>query len=260
MHVAWIGMGQIGRPMALRVLAGGHTLGGYARRPEAFDDVRAAGGVVTPVLADAVAGGDLVCVNLFSEEQLAAVLSDQGGLAAIRPGAVLVIHSTVSPEVVRALAAQRPDIEVLDAAFSGTDADAAARHIALMVGGSETALERARPVFECYADFIAHVGPTGAGMALKLVNNLLFAAHAALARDGLAVLDAHEIARADAVRVLRRSSGGSYATQLFEGTATPEEVMARIGPYLRKDVAVARAALGTRATAQLLAATEQFVE
>lgn len=259
MRVTWIGMGQIGRPMALRVLASGHALAGYARRTAAFDDIRAAGGTVTAVLSQAVQDAELVCVNLFSEDQLRTVLIDEGGLAGIEPGTVLVVHSTVSPEAIREIAELRPDLAVLDAAFSGTAEDAAARRIALMVGGPENALDRARPVLECYADFIAHVGPTGSGMAMKLVNNLLFAAQAALARDALAALEQQGIGRLDAVKVLWRSSGGSYATRLFGGAASPAEMMERIGPYVCKDVAVARSALANSALGSLLAATAEFV-
>lgn len=242
MKVAWIGMGRIGKQMALRVLAGGHALVGHARDPSRHGEIAAAGGVLKESAAEAVAQAEIVCVNVYDEEQLRNVMFDHGALAAMASRARLVIHSTVGPTLIRQLARSRDDIAVVDAAFSGTDRDAANGTIALMAGGEAGALEGCRPVLETYANFIRLLGPVGSGMTAKLVNNALFGAQMLLAHDALRVLTGSGIDKDLAVETLSRSSGGSFAMGLFGPGVDPDERMAGIGPYMTKDVAAARAA------------------
>jgi 3-hydroxyisobutyrate dehydrogenase-like beta-hydroxyacid dehydrogenase len=242
MKVAWIGLGRIGKPMALRVLQAGHSLVGHARTPGKLHEMEDAGARLTTSLIQAVAEAEIVCVNVYSEEQLRAVMFECRALTAIKPDAVLVIHSTVGPAIIAELAAARRDIRLLDAAFSGTDKNAAAGTIALMVGGHAEALDEARPVLSSYADFISHLGPAGAGMAMKLVNNSLFAAQMLLADDALRILMGHGIDKDIAVETLARSSGGSFAVQQFGPGIDPRQRMEGVWPYMQKDIAVARAA------------------
>lgn len=242
MRVAWIGMGRIGKQMALRVIQGGHDLIGHARTPEKHDDIGQAGARLTRSVAEAVADAEIVCVNVYSEAQLHEVLFDGGGLAAMQAGAILAVHSTVGPAFVEHIVAARPEIRVLDAAFSGTDANAAAGTIALMIGGAVATLEQARPVLGTYADHIAHLGPNGAGMSLKLLNNSLFGAHMIMARDAMRVIQASGLNKDIAVATLARSSGGSFAINLFSDGADPTQRMASVWPYMEKDIAVSRAA------------------
>lgn len=242
MKVAWIGLGRIGKPMALRVLAAGHTLTGHARTPEKHRDLEQAGARLATSPVEVVTGAQVVCVNVYNEPQLREVLIDSGALVALDPGTVVAIHSTVGPALIAELGAGRNDIAILDAAFSGRDTDAAAGTIALMVGGTDAALERARPVLGTYADFIAHVGPAGAGMTMKLVNNALFGAQMQLAHDALRILLGAGIEKDIAVATLARSSGGSFALERFGGAGSPEAVMEGIRPYMEKDVAQARIA------------------
>lgn len=240
MRVAWIGMGRIGKQMALRVAAAGHDIVGHARTPGKHADLVAAGGRVTVSLAEAVGGAELVCVNVYDEEQLRDALLAGGGLAAMASGAALAIHSTVGPALIHEIAGTRHDIRLLDAPFSGTDANAAAGTIALMVGGDAADLAAVRPVLASYADHIDHMGPTGAGAMTKLVNNALFGAQMLLARDALRVLAASGIDEAVAVRTLRHASAGSFALGQFGNGIDAERRMAGIWPYIEKDVGVAR--------------------
>lgn len=242
MRVGWIGLGQIGLPMALRVLAGSHALRAHSRRFHDHQAVLDAGGELTGSPSEAVAGAEVVGINLFSEAQLREVLLDSGVMAALEPGAVLVVHSTVSPESIQALAAARPDVAVIDAGFSGTAADTAAGKLALMVGGEAGALEAARPVLSTYADHIAHVGPLGAGMTLKLVNNMLFAAQVRLALDAVEAAAQAGIDRVTAAETLARSSGGSFAMGVVQRSGASEAGAAPLRRYLDKDVDVAREA------------------
>ena len=242
MKVAWIGMGRIGKQMALRVLAAGHDLTGHARTPEKHGDLAAAGVRLTSSLADAVAGARVVCVNVYDEAQLRDAMIGGGALAAMQDGANLVIHSTVGPAIIHELAQLRTDIRVIDAPFSGTDKSAAEGTIALMVGGDARALGEAREVLESYANFIQHVGPRGAGTLMKLVNNALFGAQMLLAHDAIRILAEGGIDMECAVATLGRSSGSSFALQQFASGSSADQRLMDIWPYMQKDVAAAREA------------------
>lgn len=241
MRVGWIGLGQIGEPMAARVLAAGHQVAGFVRPGRDRSRLTAAGARLADNLADAVCGAEVVVVALFDDAQLRELLLQEGGLAALSPGAVLAVHTTGAPSVVEALASARPDVDVLDATFSGTAADAAAGRIRLFLGGADTAIARARPVLAAYCDPILPIGPVGAARRLKLINNLLFAAQVSLAAEALQALERMGVAKGSALPALRISSGGSFALEQFARGPT-EQVLAGLARYLDKDVDAAREA------------------
>lgn len=242
MRVAWIGLGRIGKQMALQIAATEHKLVGHARDAAKHADLSATGVALTGSLTEAVENADLVCVNVFDEPQLQDALIEGGALAAMRSGAVLVIHSTVGPALVREIAAIRSEIRVLDAPFSGKDSDAAAGRIALMVGGDATDLAEVSPVLGAYANYIQHMGPLGAGATTKLVNNALFGAQMLLAHDALRILLDDGIDQTTALAMLGRSSGASFALDQFEAGVDVLDRLRGIWPYIQKDVTVAREA------------------
>ncbi|MDB5715159.1 MAG: beta-hydroxyacid dehydrogenase, 3-hydroxyisobutyrate dehydrogenase [Sphingomonadales bacterium] len=242
MKVAWIGMGRVGTRMALRVLHAGYDLTGHARTVGKYAEIAAAGGRLEPSLAAVVSDAEIVCVNVYSEAQLRDAMFDGGALAAMRSGSILVVHSTIEPAILGELARSRTDIAVLDAPFSGTDEDADAGKITLMVGGDAAALAIAKPVLSTYADFIVHIGPPGTGIMLKLINNVLFGANILLASDALGILTSQGVDREVAIQAMARSSSGSFALDRLRGPNTPDEIVKAVWPYMAKDVAAARTA------------------
>ncbi|MET1756115.1 NAD(P)-binding domain-containing protein [Novosphingobium sp. RD2P27] len=258
MRVAWIGLGSMGAPMALSIVQAGHTLTGYARRPAEHDAIRAAGGTVIDDVSQAVRGAEVVCVNLFSAEQICEVLVERQGLAAMSAGAILVVHSTVSAAFVRELATMRPDIDVVDAGFSGGPQEAAEGRLTLLVGGTEEQVARVRPVFDAHSAYIAHVGPLGSGMTLKVINNLTFGAHVAIARDALRLVEEEGLDAGTAAEALLRGSAASFALTVLSRNGDAEASVARIRPYLDKDVAIARAGATGMELGTLDAATRDF--
>ena len=238
MHVGWIGLGRVGMQMALVTLAAGHEVTGHSRSFDRHAEVEAAGGKLCASATETVRDADIVCVNVFSEQQLRDAVIDSGALAAMPAGAVLAIHSTVPPSLIAELASLRPDIDVVDAGFSGIPADARAGTLILMVGGTADAVHRAEPVFSCYADTIFHLGPTGAGMTLKIVNNLLYAAHVSLGREAIGLAVQNGISVHDALAALRRGSAESFALGVYQEGDDPDTVFDRSRPYLEKDVAI----------------------
>ena len=125
---------------------------------------------------------DVVCVCVFSDEQVRSIAMEGGLVDCVPEGGVLVIHTTGSPGTAQAIAGAGAarGVGVIDSPVSGGPHDIAAGHITLLVGGADADLDRARPVLSAYGDPILHVGPLGAGQAVKLVNNAVFAANIGL--------------------------------------------------------------------------------
>ena len=242
MKVGWIGLGQIGEPMARKVLGAGHALVGHSRGGRPREALTAAGGRVTGSLLETVEGADVVVAALFYDEQVRESVRDSGVLQALRPGVVLALHTTGSPALVEALAAEAPaGVQVLDATFSGVVANVERGDVRLFVGGEVEALARARPVLATYCDPIVHLGGVGAGRRLKLINNLLFAAQVALAAEGLRAVRQMGLPLEPSAQALGLASGGSFALGVFQGGEI-EAVVERLARYLDKDVDAAREA------------------
>lgn len=165
----------MGRPMASRLLAAGHTVTVWARRSGAVAPLVSAGAHAATSPDEVAAASDLVVTMVTDARAVEDVaLGERGVIHGARPGALVVDHSTIAPDaargIARALGAR--GIEMLDAPVSGGAAAAEAGALAVMVGGSETALERARPILSCYAAHIVHIGPSGAGQVAKACNQI----------------------------------------------------------------------------------------
>ena len=115
MNVGWIGLGQIGEPMALRVLAAGHVVTGHSRPGHDRSALVEAGARITSSLQEAVAGADVVIAALFDDAQMRQVFLEHGALAAMKPGAVLAVHTTGEPAALQELAEAAGPVQVVDA-------------------------------------------------------------------------------------------------------------------------------------------------
>lgn len=241
MKVGWIGLGGVGAQMALRVLGAGHELAAYARG-QGKDAVAEKGGRLVPDYVEVAGACDVLGVCVFSDAQLRECLIDTGALAALKPGAVVAIHTTGSPKLAKELGERAArGAFVLDACFSGGQAETAEGKLTLMVGGEASALEAARPILATYASTIFHVGALGAGQTVKLLNNLLFATNVRYAVGALEAAEAQGLDPQAAAKVIQASSGASMAMGLF-GNAPPQQFMKAIRHYMLKDVQAAEAA------------------
>jgi len=238
MRIGWVGLGSIGTGMVERALAAGHEVCVYARG-QGLEAAKAAGATAVRDYAAVAAQSELLGICVFNDAQLREVMFEGGALAALKPGAVVVSHTTGSPDMVRELGAKAPaGVSVIDATFSGGPDDVAAGRLAIMVGGEAGAVERARPLISTYADRIHLVGPLGHGQTVKLLNNLLFAANLQNAAEILRVAEKQGLDTATCARILQDCSGASYASALFQ--RAPVEAMLRATwSYLVKDVATA---------------------
>ena len=159
--IGFIGLGTMGAPMVRNLLKCGHTVTVWARRREAMSPLLEAGATVFTAVTDTRAVEDVV-------------LGENGIASAIRPGSLVIDHSTIDPAGARRIASelQRQNVEMLDAPVSGGGAAAEAGTLAIMAGGSKSAFDRGRPLLSCYAKSIVHIGPSGAGQVAKACNQI----------------------------------------------------------------------------------------
>ena len=173
--IAFLGLGNMGGPMATNLVAGAHAVRGFDPVPSAVAAAEEHGAAVFGSAADAVRDADVVVTMLPSGEVVKRCYAEI--LPVARPGALFIDSSTISVDDARevhALAGSRGFAQ-LDAPVSGGVPGAIAGTLAFMVGGEESALERARPVLQPMAGKIIHCGAAGAGQAAKICNNMVLA-------------------------------------------------------------------------------------
>jgi 3-hydroxyisobutyrate dehydrogenase-like beta-hydroxyacid dehydrogenase len=230
----------MGAPMVRRLVESGHDVCVLGRDDEKRSAIAQFGAQPVETPDDVAAGADVVVVCVFADEQVRQVCLAGGLAAAMRPGAALVIHTTGSPRTAQALAAQYGHIDVIDAPVSGGPHNIAAGEVTLFVGGAESAVEKARPVLACYGDPILHVGALGAGQAVKLTNNTLFAAQVGLVREAVALGGRLGVDEPCLLEAITHGSGASRVSELIAGRGSVQDFVTNVGEFIGKDVAAAR--------------------
>jgi len=189
MKVAFIGLGNMGHPMAGHLAAQGHEVAVFNRTAsKAAAWAAEHAGRIGASPADAATGAEVVCVCVGGDDDVRQVVTGpHGALGALAPGAVLVDHTTTSAVLAREIgaAAAAAGVGFLDAPVSGGQAGAVDGRLSVMCGGADDDLERARPVLDAYARTVTHLGPVGSGQLTKMVNQVLCAAAIAGAAEAL---------------------------------------------------------------------------
>ena len=246
MKVAFLGLGAIGAPMARHLARPGISLAVWNRTRAVADRFAASvpDARVAAAPAEAATGAEVVVTCLPTSREVDSLLDGPDGLlAGLARGATLVDCTSGDPATSRRIAARLAErgIAFLDAPVSGGVVGAEKGALTVMVGGDAAVLERVRPVLACFGSNIVHCGATGAGDAVKAVNNALLAVHVWATGEGLATLAKAGIDPSVALSVINTSSGRSNASMnLF-----PERVLSRAFPrtfrlaLLDKDVAIA---------------------
>ena len=256
-----MGLGIMGTGMAGRVLATGFPLAVYNRHREKAEPFGRRGAFVASTPREAAARADVIISMLADDEASREVwLGENGALAGAAPGTVLVASSTLSVGWVCELAASARSLgcELLDAPVTGTKPHAARGELLFLVGGSAEALAIARPVLTVMSRDIVHVGATGSGALLKLVNNFLCGVQAASLAEATALIDAGGINRDKALSVLTNGAPGSpliktLAARVTTGDLAPNfllRLMAKDIRYARAEAARRGLSLGTGASAE----------
>jgi 2-hydroxy-3-oxopropionate reductase len=218
-NIAFIGLGIMGRPMALNLLRAGHRLFVHARRAESMAPLIEAGAVGCSNPAQAARQAEVVFTMVSDTPDVEQVIlgtgDDDGVLAGVAAGALVVDMSTISPSATRVLAARigEQGAEMLDAPVSGGEAGAVAGTLSIMVGGSTAAFARVRPLFEVLGKNIVHVGDNGAGQVAKGCNQVV------IAQTLLGVGEAFMLAKAsgvDPAKVREALLGGFANSKVLE--------------------------------------------
>jgi 2-hydroxy-3-oxopropionate reductase len=211
-RVGFLGLGGLGGPMARNLLKAAFEVTGHSRDKTDVDAFVAAGGNRAASVAEAVRCADVVITVLPDSSDVRAVVFGEGGvLANAREGVLLIECSTIHPEVARevAEAAAGKGIRMLEAPVSGGEQPAIEGTLSIIAGGEPETLDAARPVLHAIGDTIAHVGPVGAGQAVKAANRLIVAGTIELIAESLVLLEAQGADTAAAIDVLARGLAGS---------------------------------------------------
>ncbi|TDC70642.1 NAD(P)-dependent oxidoreductase [Actinomadura sp. GC306] len=221
--VGFIGLGQMGAPMAQHLLGRGLVV--HDTRPEAVAPLVKAGARAAQSIAEVAAACDLVSIMVRDDAQVAEVGAEV--VASARPGTVLAIHSTIRAKTAEDLAEKaRPyEIDVVDAPVSGGFMGASAGRLAVMVGGTDEAFERCREPFGDWADLVLHMGPVGAGTRTKLARNMLHFISFTAAAEAQRLAEAAGVSLRKLGRVVRHSdaiTGGAGSIMLRPTTAPLE--------------------------------------
>ena len=213
MKVGFIGLGVMGRPMALHLAQAGHALHVWARRPHSTAGLPAQVHATPAALGAAC---DVVFTMVTSSADVqAVVLGEEGLVQGLAADSIVVDCSTIAPDVARAIAAQLAGkgIHMLDAPVSGGVQGAEAATLAIMVGGEAAILARVQPLLEKLGQRIVHVGAAGAGQVAKACNQMIMVAAIE------AVAEAMHLARAagvDVGKVRTALAGGSAASRVLD--------------------------------------------
>jgi 3-hydroxyisobutyrate dehydrogenase-like beta-hydroxyacid dehydrogenase len=240
--IGFIGAGQMGESMVVRLLAAGHEVAVFARRDNVRDRLAKAGATVTDSIPDVAARSDILFGCLFSDAQLRDAASGPTGfIANAKPGSIFVSHTTGTLSTLKALAAESPSPPtILDAPISGSAEDILAGKLTVLIGGPAGAVERVTPVVRAYAENVIAAGGLGSALNIKLINNALFAANAQLAAVATEIGERLGVDPAALLAALAVCSGGSRAAAYIQTAGGVETFATLVAPFLRKDMAAAK--------------------
>ncbi len=221
MKIAFIGLGNMGGPMALNLLKAGHTLSAFDLSKEACARFEADGLPVAASAAATLDGAEVVISMLPASAHVDGLYLGSNGqpglLEKIAAGTLVIDSSTIAAATSRkvAEAAALRGIAVIDAPVSGGTGGAIAGTLTFMVGGSEADLERARPLLEKMGANIFHAGAVGAGQAAKICNNMLLGILMIGTSEAIALGVANGLDPKVLSEIMRRSSGGNWALEKY---------------------------------------------
>jgi len=265
--VTFVGLGKMGRPMALRLIGSGFDVTCHDRVAALQEPLIKARATGAKTLGEAVRGADAVITMLPDGKAVReAMLAEQGAARMMAKGSLLIDMSSSAPMGTRALGEelQRLGIGMIDAPVSGGVARAVDGTLAIMAGGEADQVERARPLFESMGSKVFHAGRLGSGHAIKALNNFVSAAGLAAACEAVLVAEAFGIDPDALVDVLNASTGRNNSTEVklkphvLSGSFASGFAMALMSKDLRtaadlaKDLSAAKASLPGLSTLPML--------
>lgn len=212
-RIGFIGIGIMGRGMAHNILKAGYELTVWNRTASKTAPLAEAGAHVAASAADLAANSDVIFICVSDTADVEAVLFGENGVSAgVQSGSLVIDCSTISPAATREFAARlrKQGVAMLDAPISGGSEGAARGTLSIMVGGEETDFERALPVLQAVGKQITHVGPTGAGQTVKLMNQILVVGHALAMSEAFIFAEASGVDLEKALEAVKAGAAGSW--------------------------------------------------
>lgn len=217
-HIAFIGLGHMGAPMAINLVKAGHTLSVFDLVPASVQTLVSAGAKAAESAKQAVKGAEIVITMLPASRHVEGLyLGEDGLLQHIDPTALVIECSTIAPDSARKVAAEasKRGLRMIDAPVSGGTGGAAAGTLTFIVGGDAVNFESAKPYLQKMGKNIFHAGEAGAGQVAKICNNMLLGVLMAGTSEALALgaangLDPHVLSD-----IISKSSGRNWATEVY---------------------------------------------
>ena len=228
--------------MARRIVESGYPLTIWARRAGTTSTFADTAATVASTPAELGAASDVVGICVVGDADVEDVLlRPDGVLAGMSAGGIVAIHATSHPNTSLRVAERAGErgVSVVDAPVSGGGGAAATGTLLVMVGGSDDAVARCRPIFETFADPVIHLGPLGSGQTAKLVNNLVFTAQISIAVETFAFAEQLHMDRSALAQVLAHGSGGSRAADILAASGFDLSGLRQAASLLHKDLDLA---------------------
>jgi 3-hydroxyisobutyrate dehydrogenase len=216
--IGFIGLGNMGLPMAVNLVKAGHQLRGFDVAPVGPERLAQAGGAAAGSIADAVRGAELVITMLPAGPHVRQVLAGEDGVFRhAQPDALVIDSSTIDVRTAREMAAEatRRGFSLLDAPVSGGTSGATAATLTFMVGGEQAAFGRAQPFLTAMGRTIVLAGPAGAGQAAKVCNNLMLGISMVGVAEAFVLADKLGLAHQALFDISSKSSGQCWALTTY---------------------------------------------
>ena len=215
-RVGLIGLGKMGGPMVRHIIAGGFAVTGYDVKPALIETAAADGAIAAATPAEVAANADVVLIAVgFDAEVEMALFRNDGIMEGIGEGAIIAICSTVAPGTVARIARRigEAPVRLIDCPLTRGEQAAIDGKMLTMVGCDKADFETCRPVMECYADSIFHLGSLGAGSTGKMVNNLILWACMSANREAMLLADGLGVDTELLRTALLASSAGNWSLE-----------------------------------------------
>jgi len=214
--IGFIGLGIMGKPMAINLVNAGYSVWVHARRPHMMEPLTEIGATACSTSREVSENCDIIITNVSDTpdvEQI--IIGEHGIIYGASEGCLVIDMSTISPSATRAIASQlsEKNIDMLDAPVSGGEKGAIEGNLSIMIGGSEDSVNRAMPVFEVLGKNIVHIGANGAGQVAKACNQVI------IAQSIAAIGEAYILAQASGVapeKVRAALMGGFAGSRVLE--------------------------------------------
>jgi 3-hydroxyisobutyrate dehydrogenase len=263
-RIGFLGLGNMGLPMAANLAKAGHEVGGWDIMPAARERFVGRGGRLAASATDAAAREIVVTMLPAGPEVRAAYLGKDGILGRARPGTLLIDCSTIDVDTARAVAAAAAEagFAMLDAPVSGGVAGAESATLTIMVGGEEDAFARARPILAAMGRTIVHAGPAGNGQAAKICNNMILGISMIAVCEAFGLAEKLGLAAQTLFDISSQSSGQCWALTSYCPAPGPVPAAPSNRDYapgftaamMLKDLRLAQQAAGATAAATPLGA------